>query len=268
MLGERRSRGARSLPLFSVATAALVAMVACGAKEPAPKASPTADRAMSVGDAGFDDKSRCDFRGRTDREVSETAGPGAVAPNVRRVYQIVGTGEDAHKVLVCREVDTNLDGIKDVVRTYNEKGESLHEEADANYDGRIDTWITFAAGRISKEQLDTDFDGQPDTWKYYVAGALSRIQRDTNKDGKPDRWEFYTNGRLERMGVDVDFDGHVDRWDHDELAKAAEDAAEAKKNASAGVSADGGAGDGGAEDSGVGDGQSADAGAKKSKRRR
>jgi hypothetical protein len=261
-----RSVGACSVALVALGAGALVALSACGSKEPPPKSATGNERASNVGDAGFDDQSRCDWRGRTDREVSETAGPGAVAPNVRRVYQIVGTGEDAHKVLICREVDTNLDGIKDVVRTYNEKGESLHEEADSNYDGKIDTWITFAGGRISKEQLDTDFDGQPDTWKYYVGGALSRIQRDTNKDGKPDRWEFYTDGRLERMGVDLDFDGHVDRWDHDELAKAAEEAAEAKKNASSGVAADGGAPSAAGPDAGRSD--VADAGPKKSKRNR
>jgi len=96
-------------------------------------------RARSVGDAGFDDQSRCDYKGRPDREAAETAGPGAVQPNVRRVYQMVGAGESMHKVIICREIDTNLDGVKDIVRTYNEKGESLHEEADANYDGRIDT---------------------------------------------------------------------------------------------------------------------------------
>jgi hypothetical protein len=180
-------------------------------------------------DGGLDDRSRCDYRGRPDREVVETAGPGALQPNVRRVYQIVGSGDSLHKSIVCREIDTNLDGIKDIVRSYNEKGESLHEEADANYDGRVDTWITFAGGRIAKEELDTDFDGNPDVWKYYAGGQLSRIQRDTNRDGRPDRWEFYTVGKLERMGVDVDGDGHVDRWDHDEIARLAAEAQEASE---------------------------------------
>ena len=48
--------------------------------------------------------------------------------NVRRVYQIVGSGDDRHKVLVCREIDTNFDGVKDVVRRYNEKGDSISED--------------------------------------------------------------------------------------------------------------------------------------------
>ncbi len=186
---------------------------------------------------GTNDHSRCDYRGRSDREAVETAGPGALQPNVRRVYQIVGSGEAMHKVLACREIDTNLDGIKDIVRTYNEKGESLHEEADTNYDGRIDVWTTFGGGRIGREELDTNFDGRPDLWKYYVAGRLSRIQRDTNRDGKPDQWEFYTNGKLERVGIDSDFDGQVDRWDRDQAMKLAEEAEAAGQSQGQGAKA-------------------------------
>jgi len=207
---------------------------ACGGSKSRPHQSDQAladSRARNTIDGGVDDQSKCEFRGRADREAVETAGPGAVQPNVRRVYQMVGAGESMHKVLICREIDTNLDGVKDIVRTYNEKGESLHEQADTNYDGRIDTWITFAGGRISKEELDTNFDGNPDVWKYYVGGQLVRIQRDINQDGRPDRWEFYTAGKLERVGSDLDFDGHVDRWDHDEVARQAAEAAERDQGA-------------------------------------
>ena len=219
-----------------VATLVVFAALGCGGKSKPAESTVSTPNVVSVAggvDGGFGDGSRCEFRGRTDREAVETTGPGAVQPNVRRVYQMVGTGDSMHKVIMCREIDTNLDGVKDIVRTYTEKGESLHEQADANYDGRVDTWITFSGGRIAKEDIDTDFDGNPDVWKYYVAGTLSRIQRDTNRDAKPDRWEFYTGGKLERVGVDLDADGHVDRWDHDELAKLAAEAAESAASTSA-----------------------------------
>jgi hypothetical protein len=246
-----RAVAARGWAWRGLALAPAALLAACGGGTPPQAATGAAEgRAASV-DGGAD-QSKCDFRGRADREAVETAGPGAVQPNVRRVYQLVGTGESMHRVLVCREIDTNFDGTKDIMRVYSEKGESLREEADANYDGRIDTWITFSAGRISKEELDSDFDGNADVWKYYVAGQLSRIQRDTNRDGRPDRWEFYTSGKLERVGVDLDFDGHVDRWDHDELLRLAQEAAEssqaqAAKSAPAPAAADAGAppGDGG-----------------------
>jgi hypothetical protein len=168
---------------------------------------------------GVEDKGRCDFKGRNDREVVQSRGPGAFVPNIRRVFGIVGEGDDRRRILLCREVDTNLDGVKDVVRTYNEKGETLQEQADSNYDGKIDTWLRFARGRIAKGEIDSDHNGRPDEVHFYMRGKLSRVQRDSNGDGRPDIWEIYADGVLNRMGVDLDYDGHVDRWDRDELAR-------------------------------------------------
>ena len=178
-----------------------------------------------LADGSLDDQSLCEWRGREDRDVVETAGPGAVLPNVRRVFAVTGQGADRQRILVCREADTNLDGVKDVVRKYTDKGESLFEEADTNYDGRIDTWITFTKGRIAEMKLDENFDGNPDEWKYYSNGKLVRSKRDTNKDGKPDVWEMYgADGRLEGMGVDVGFDERGGRWDYDtEIRRERED---------------------------------------------
>jgi hypothetical protein len=175
-----------------------------------------------------DDHSMCDWRNKPELEVSETNGPGALKPNVRRVYKAFGEGEARHKTLACREIDTNLDGIKDVVRTFNQKGEALHEEADRNYDGKVDVWLNFVDGRLAEEDVDTNGDGKPDVWKFYVNGQLQRIRRDRNGDGKPDVWEIYSKGRLERVGMDESYDGHVDRWDRDEQLKYEADQAERK----------------------------------------
>lgn len=199
----------------TVVVAALLAS-ACGGGAAASSQPRLSDK--PVAGVAADDASRCDYKGRADREVNEVRGPGAQHPNIRRVYSIVGEGEDRKKLLLCREVDTNLDGAKDVMRTYTDKGEPLNELADTNFDGKVDTWITFTRGRIAKVQLDKSGRGQPDEVKFYVGGKLARAQRDTNKDGKPDQWEIYDEGRLQRLGVDLDFDGRVDRWDRDELA--------------------------------------------------
>ena len=193
-----------------------LAAVGCGGGAVAGTQARISDKQVSG--VAADDASRCDYKGRADREVNEVRGPGAQQPNIRRVYSIVGEGEERKKILLCREVDTNLDGAKDVMRTYTDKGEPLNELADTNFDGKVDTWITFARGRISKVQLDKSGRGQPEEVKFYVGGKLARSQRDTNKDGKPDQWEIYDEGRLQRLGVDLDFDGRVDRWDRDEIA--------------------------------------------------
>ena len=239
--------------LSLAALTASLAAGACGGSASGPKTE-AALRGEVVGVAA-DDRSRCDFKGRADREVVESLGPGAKNPNIRRVYGVVGEGEDRHRVLMCREVDTNLDGVKDVVRTYTDKGEALNEVADTNFDGKMDTWITFSKGRVAKLREDHNADGQDDETRFYVGGQLSRAQIDTNYDGKPDVWEIYDDGKLERRGVDLDFDGHVDRWDRDEIALREieqKDEADQKAAAAAAGGASGtGAGTGGAAATGA-----------------
>ena len=206
--------------------------LACGGNSAPPpttaKSAPGGTKDQAAWPA--DDKSLCDWHNKPELEVSETSGPGALKPNVRRVYKSFAETETTshHKSLVCREIDTNLDGIKDVVRTFNAKGEAQHEEADTNYDGKVDVWMNFVQGRLAEENVDTNHDGKPDVWKVYANGQLSRIKRDRNQDGKPDVWEIYTRGTLERAGVDDTFDGHVDRWDRDDQIRAAADAEEQK----------------------------------------
>lgn len=179
-----------------------------------------------------DDESRCTYVGRGDREVSETGSSASKDMNIRRVYGFSGLGEERARTLICREVDTNFDGIKDVVRTYDDRGEKLLEQADSDYDGRIDTWITFSGSYPSKIEVDTNGDGSPDQLRSYVGGQLVRVQRDLNFDGDPDQFEVYRDGRLDRIGVDDDFDGQVDRWDRDdELVRA--EVAESQKRAAA-----------------------------------
>lgn len=192
----------------------------CGGAAPPPALGGDGQPVVAAARAA-DDASRCEFEGRADREARESAGLGSVRPNIRRVFATVGEGEDRRRVLLCREVDTNLDGVKDVVRTFNDKGESLREVADTNYDGKVDTWVTFARGRIVRVEVDKNWDGVPDEFRYQVHGKLSRLQRDTNGDGRPDVWEIYEDGQLRRMGHDVDGDGRVDRWDRDEVAERA-----------------------------------------------
>lgn len=198
---------------------------ACGGSAKPMKTADAAERSESLRNAG-EDKGQCEFEGRADREAVESAGPGAMTPNVRRVFGVVGEGEDRRRILLCREIDTNLDGAKDVVRRYNDRSEAIEEVADSNYDGKVDTWIRFSAGRIAKVETDRNGDGKPDEIRYYLRGVLSRVQRDTNGDGKPDVWEIYSGGRLERMGTDLDHDGHVDRWDRDEVARRIAEAKE------------------------------------------
>lgn len=242
-------------------------LVACGGGTPPPKESATApggtkDQAKWPDD----DKSMCDWRNKPELEVSETVGPGAVRPNIRRVYKTFGDAESRHKSLVCREVDTNLDGIKDIVRHFNAKGEAAKEEADTNYDGKLDVWVSFDQGRLVEEDVDTNFDGKVDIWKAYSNGQLTKIKRDRNFDGRADVWEIYVKGRLERMGVDETGDQHVDRWDRDDQLRLAREAEEERLK---GALTDGGGPalvDGGAAETASSDGGVTDGGKPRGKR--
>jgi hypothetical protein len=216
----------------ALSVAAVTALIACGGgSNPSPVAANTAPGGShDQSKWPADDRSMCEglvhWKSNPQFEVSDTAGPGAMRPNIRRIYKVVGERDDHHEVLLCREIDTNLDGVKDVVRTFNEKGEPLHEEADTNYDAKIDDWINFAGGRIQEEDIDTTLStGRPNVWKFYVDGELSRIRRNTHcPSGKPDVWEIYYKNRLERVGNDTSCDSHVDRWDRDAILMAQEEA--------------------------------------------
>lgn len=224
--------------MSAVVVASGLALAGCGS-DPAPKsAAVTPGGSKDPSSWPKDDRSMCEWRNKPELDPVETAGPGAMKPNVRRVFRTYGEAENRKRVLVCREIDTNLDGIKDVVRTFNNKGEAVKEEADTNYDGRIDVWISFVQGRIAEENIDVNADGRPDIWKVYTNGQLSRVKRDRNGDGKPDVWEIYAKGKLERMGVDESYDGHVDRWDRDQIQLA--QAEEAERQAREAMGADAG----------------------------
>ncbi|HXS17766.1 MAG TPA: hypothetical protein VN764_11285 [Polyangiaceae bacterium] len=187
-----------------------IALGCGGSKKPA-------EAAEQVVAGKRDDQSRCEYKGRDDRDAMESSAPGSIVANVRRVYGYIGTATERRRILLCREVDTNLDGVKDLLHTYGDNGERLTEQADTNYDGKIDTWITFGRTRPAKLELDKDGDGQAEEVRFYTAGKLARVQRDTNHDEKADIFEIYDEGRLERMGLDVDFDGKVDTWRRDNV---------------------------------------------------
>ena len=242
-----------------VAVPAVLLAVACGSsEEQKPPAAPGGTTNQNNWPA--DDHSMCDYKNKPELEVEETAGPGAYKPNIRRVYVWSGSKDNRKKVLICREIDTNLDGIKDVVRFYYSEGpkagEPKHEWADTDFDGKIDTWIDFAEGRISMEAVDTRHAGTPDVCKFYLNGQLSRVRRNTHcqypvvdcRVSKPqttaDTWEIYSRGRLVRIGVDTDCNGHVDRWDRDNerLAQIDAEQKEEERQAELARQGDGGGG--------------------------
>ena len=230
MKEHKHGKLAAAFALACIASASsTVVLSACGGASPPPPQTTSLGGNLDEAKWPADDRSLCEgfvhWKNNPQLEFSETAGTGSLRPNVRRIFKLVGEKEDRHEVVLCREVDTNLDGIKDVVRTFNEKGEPAHEEADTNYDGRIDNWINFAGGRIVEEDVDSTYStGRPNEWKYYVNGELSRIKKNTHcPSGKPDVWQIYFKNHMERIGNDSSCDSHIDRWDRDAVLMAQEE---------------------------------------------
>jgi hypothetical protein len=213
--------------VFPVAAAlSLGVLAACGASA-TKGGSKNAPKALSS--AGFKNAPRCDAN-QPGRELSYHDLSGTGRPDM---VEVIGYSKGASGISegrpLCMELDTNRDGVLDLLRVFDDRGQIESEEADRNYDGKSDIWITYEKGQIAKQSFDTMFKGNPDEFHFYRDGKLKRIERDRNGDGKMDIWEFYlVNGQLERMGVDLDYNGKVDTWYRDELARA-----EQKKTAAA-----------------------------------
>jgi len=236
---QRRQRHTRDTPTSgqqsSVArwwTAGVMAMAVAGCGGAAEQTEAQTPDDLPTGVAQGADLSRCEYKDRDDRVFSVTTGPGARRPNVMRIYQVSARGDDAARTLICRRADSNLDGIADLIRTYNDDGEPMAEQADSDYDGRIDTWVQFSRGRVLSERFDRNGDGKPDELRTYSNGVLTRVQRDSDFDDNTDTWEVHDKGRLQRIGRDVNADERVDEWYRDAQAES-RDAKQSSTNAPA-----------------------------------
>ncbi len=212
-----------------------VALIGCGDdEEEARETAPERAEAASGGERPADDQGRCE--GGTDREVSEYDTSGDDYPDVRKVFLVKGTGRLARLILICREADLNGDGTKDIVRYYNDEGRPAREEADRDFDGKMDEVTFFERGRIARMEQDTTGDGAIDTKVFYENGRPLRGERDmagrsTAGNWRPDTWEYYEDGRVVRSGVDLDGDGRVDRWDRDTIWYRQQEREEAERRA-------------------------------------
>jgi len=196
----------------------LLGVCACGSSKPKVTTGP-GGRAQSMSDVKGTGGERCDAS-KPDREVSEYDTNGDGTPDVRKVFLSIKGGVETRLVLICRETDVNGDGKKDVIRYYDDEGRSLREEADRNFDGKMDQLLVYQNGQIAREELDGNYDGKIDTKIFYDGGKPQRAERDlsghsTAAQWKPDRWEYYEDNQMVRMGTDLDGDGRVDRWDRD-----------------------------------------------------
>jgi hypothetical protein len=219
MMARRRFAERAVALVLAAGPLALTVMVACGGPT---KTLAGNKKPAALASDKFKNATRCDAT-KPGHELSyhDLNGHGR-ADMVEVISYAKNSGGAAEGRVVCMEVDTNRDGVLDLIRTFGDDGGLEAEEADRNYDGKSDVWINYEKGVVSKQAFDSKFSGRADEFHYYKDGKLKRIERDRNADGKIDIWEYYVSGRLERMGVDSDFDGRVNVWYRDEVARAAQ----------------------------------------------
>jgi hypothetical protein len=109
--------------------------------------------------------------------------------------------------------------------TYDKvSGQLTRLDADANGDGKVDTWGYMDGLRVVRVEIDENGDGKVDRWEFHRRQAgegadtrpdktLERVERATRFDGRISRWEHFDNGALARVEEDTDGDGAIDKWE-------------------------------------------------------
>ncbi|MBW2267566.1 MAG: hypothetical protein JRH16_03235 [Deltaproteobacteria bacterium] len=121
-------------------------------------------------------------------------------------YTDVSSGQ-----LVRAELDRDFDGRLDTWISY-ENGEPAIQVIDSNGDARADTWERYTGGQLEARTVDRDHDGVKDTFFRYDGGELSTLQRDANNDGTVDRVESYQGRHRARTEEDRTLNGYMDIW--------------------------------------------------------
>ncbi len=196
--------------LVSIFVAAL--LIGCNKNDEGTKNASDAGKGGKLG--RIDDGQRCDATGRKETLVDLNQDD---VPDVRKVY-IENNGE---QVLVCREVDLDFDGVKDIFYFYDENGQITRDEANLDYTGTTEIVSIYAQGQVIKQELDTNSDGLVDKLRYLENGVPVRVEGDRDGDQRIDYWEYYEAGKLVRVGSDEDGDGKAETWDRDDATEAA-----------------------------------------------
>jgi hypothetical protein len=112
--------------------------------------------------------------------------------------------------IVRKELDTNLDGNIDVIRSYDTRGNLTGERLDTNFNGKFDVAAILTRGAISRVDLDENEDGTPEKVAFFRGGRLQRVESDPNQNGATDSWSYFDRGALTRVGFDYNGDGVID----------------------------------------------------------
>lgn len=114
--------------------------------------------------------------------------------------------------VVRRSLDVDRDGSPEEVRYLDpSSGLLLRAELDRDFDGALDTWITYENGALTTRVLDENGDESGDAWERYRDGSLVAKTVDADHDGVKDVFYRYDDAELVEKLRDVNNDGTIDR---------------------------------------------------------
>ena len=90
------------------------------------------------------------------------------------------------------------------------------QEADADGNGQIDTWITAnASGAVVEKSEDRNGDGKADFTARFEGERITEVEQDQNGRGCSDLFQRYAgDGRVAEERHDTDGDCKMDLWRH------------------------------------------------------
>ena len=89
-------------------------------------------------------------------------------------------------------IDRDYNGEIDYIVSYDEFSNKTEERLDYNFDGRIDDYYFYSAGKMMRREIDTNYDDRIDIWVYLDGIYIQKYEKDTDFDGKIDIVEDYT----------------------------------------------------------------------------
>ena len=129
-------------------------------------------------------------------------------PDVRKVFQVVGEGQEAPPVLeLPRGRPSNHDG-DGLFRFYNDQGRTSARRRTGDSDGRVDVITYFDNGEVVRREFGPQprRHGRPADVPPRTARTAPSVsyRATTPRDFRPDYWEFYdTRGHVVRIGTDT-----------------------------------------------------------------
>ena len=84
-------------------------------------------------------------------------------------------------------------------------GKLTEYERDRNHDQKWDYWYYYDGnGDLIRTEADNNFDGKPDEFLSFTDGALVSAKRDTDFNGTPDELSIYSNSIIQQVDMKPD----------------------------------------------------------------